>query len=102
MGDASVLAAALAAVRGAAPEALRVEIGGTLGLGPSWLLRALVLDLRGAGRHVELEGRVPEHLRFLDEIAARDVGSLPAPGEVTLADRFTALGAAGFTQNLAE
>ena len=94
MGDAPVLAAALAAVRRAMPEMLRVEIGGTLGLGPSWLVRALVLDLRGAGKRVEIEGRVPEHLRFLDEIAARDVGSLPAPGAVTLADRFIAFGGA--------
>jgi phospholipid/cholesterol/gamma-HCH transport system permease protein len=94
MRDAPVLAAALSVVRGAVPETLRVEIGGTLGLGPSWLVRALVLDLRGAGKHVELGGIVPEHLRFLDEIAARDLGSLPEPGESTFADRFVAFGAA--------
>ena len=94
MGDAPLLAAALAAVRSAVPATLRVEIGGTLGLGPSWLLRALVLDLRGAGTQVQLDGRVPEHLGFLDEIAVRDVGSLPAQAQATLADRFAEFGAA--------
>ncbi len=94
MADAPVLAGALAAVRSVRPEMLRVEIGGTLDLGPSWLLRALVLDLRGAGKQVELGGRVPEHLRFLDEVAARDVGALPASARATLADRFAAFGGA--------
>lgn len=94
MGDAPVLAAALAALRAAAPGSLRVEIDGSLGLGPTWLLRAVVLELRAAGKQVELGGRVPEHLRFLDAIAARDVGVLPGPMQETFADRFAAFGRA--------
>jgi len=94
MADAPVLARGLAAVRSAVPESLRVQIDGTLDIGPSWLLRALVVDLRGAGKVVELEGHVPEHLRFLDEIADRDVGMLPGAGGVTFADRFASFGAA--------
>jgi len=94
MGDAPALVRALGAARAAAPDSLRVEIAGTLDIGPSWLLRGLVTHLRGAGRQVELVGRVPEHLRFLDEIAARDVGMLPGPEQFTLADRFVAFGGA--------
>ena len=94
MAEAPVLATALAAVRSAEPGTLRVEIGGRLDIGPSWLLRALVVELRGAGRHVEIEGRMPEHLRYLDEVASRDVGSMPDFGRATFADRFAAFGGA--------
>jgi phospholipid/cholesterol/gamma-HCH transport system permease protein len=94
MGDAPALVRALAAARTAVPESLQVEVGGTLDIGPSWLLRGLVADLRGLGKQVELTGRVSEHLRFLDEIAGRDLGTLPGPTPVTLADRYTAFGGA--------
>jgi phospholipid/cholesterol/gamma-HCH transport system permease protein len=94
MADAPALARALGAVRKAAPATLRVDIGGALDIGPSWLLRALVLELRAAGARVDLAGRVPAHLQYLDEIAARDVGALPGPRRLALADRLTSLGAA--------
>jgi phospholipid/cholesterol/gamma-HCH transport system permease protein len=93
MGDAPELVRALAEARSAAPAVLRVEIGGALDIGPTWLLRACVADLRAAGRQVDLAGRVPEHLKFLDEVAARDFGSLPEPGRTALAQRFAAFGA---------
>jgi phospholipid/cholesterol/gamma-HCH transport system permease protein len=94
MSDAAELARALGAVRRAAPATLRVDIGGALDIGPSWLLRALVVELRGAGARVDLGGRVPEHLQFLDEVAARDVGALPGPRRLALADRLASFGAA--------
>jgi len=94
MGDAAGLARALEAVRAAAPDVLEVQVGGSLDLGPSWLLRALVTDLRAAGKRVELGGDAARHGRFLDEIAARDVGSLPASRRATFADRFVSFGSA--------
>lgn len=94
MGDVPDLVRAIAAARAAAPDALHVEVGGTLDIGPSWLLRALIAELRGAGKSVEFHGGESGHQTFLDEIAARDVGSLPAPGQVTLAHRLARSGAA--------
>lgn len=92
MDDAPELVRALAAARAAATAAIEVEIGGLLDIGPSWLLRAFVSDLRAAGRRVDLGGRVPAHLRYLEEIAARDVGAYPGPAQPTFAERFAAFG----------
>jgi len=94
MGDAPELVRALGAARVAMPDSVQVDIGGTLDLGPSWLLRAFVADLRAAGKRVDLGGRVPEHLRYLDEIAARDVGVLPGAERPSIAERFAAFGGA--------
>jgi phospholipid/cholesterol/gamma-HCH transport system permease protein len=93
MGDVAELVRALAAVRAAAPGTLDLEIGGTLGIGPSWLLRGLVSDLRGAGTRVALVGGEAGHQAFLDEIAARDVGVLPAPARAGVGERFVEFGA---------
>jgi phospholipid/cholesterol/gamma-HCH transport system permease protein len=93
MGDVAELVRALAAVRAAEPGTLDLEIGGTLGIGPSWLLRGLVSDLRGAGTRVALVGGEAGHQAFLDEIAARDVGVLPAPARAGVGERFVEFGA---------
>jgi phospholipid/cholesterol/gamma-HCH transport system permease protein len=94
MGDAPQLVRALAAARAATSDYVAVDIDGSLDLGPSWLLRACVADLRQAGKRVDVNGRVPEHLRYLDEIAARDVGLLPGAQRPALAQRFAAFGGA--------
>ena len=49
MEDAAALEQALAAARAAVPPVVRVDIGGTLDIGPSWLLRGWLADLRAAG-----------------------------------------------------
>jgi phospholipid/cholesterol/gamma-HCH transport system permease protein len=92
MDDVPGLARALEAVRATPPDTLDVTVDGSLGIGPSWLLRGLVADLRGAGKRVELAGHEARHREFLDEIAARDVGSLPAPARASLGDRFVEFG----------
>ena len=93
MTDAPVLEQALAAVRSARPRNLHVDIGGRLDIGPSWLLHGLVADLRAAGTLVELTGREPEHLAYLDDLAARDAGTMPEPAPETLVTRLAAFGA---------
>jgi phospholipid/cholesterol/gamma-HCH transport system permease protein len=92
MTDAQLLEQALAAVRAAVPRNLHVDVGGRLDIGPSWLLRGLVADLRAAGSQVELTGRAPEHLAYLDDLAARDAGAMPEPPRETLVTRLAAFG----------
>ena len=92
MTDAQVLEQALDAVRAATPRTLRVEVGGRLDIGPSWLLRGLVADLRAAGSLVELTGREPEHLAYLDDLAAREAGTMPEPPRETLVTRLATIG----------
>jgi len=93
MTDAPVLVQALDALRAAMPGTLRVDVGGRLDIGPSWLLHGLVADLRAAGAQVELTGRAPEHLAYLDELAAREAGTMPEPPRETLVTRLAAFGA---------
>ena len=50
-------------------------------------------DLRAAGALVELTGRAPEHLAYLDELAAREAGRMPEPPRQTLVTRLAAFGA---------
>ena len=94
MGDVPRLARALEAVRATPPDTLDVEVSGALDIGPSWLLRGLVAELQDAGKRVEFVGREPGHRQFLEEIAARDVGALPAPARVGIGDRLVEFGAA--------
>jgi phospholipid/cholesterol/gamma-HCH transport system permease protein len=93
MDDSPQLARALDAARAAAPATLVVDVGGALDIGPSWLLRCLLADLRAIGTRVELAGRPPGHFAYLDEIAARDAGAYPRPQPKTLAARLGALDA---------
>jgi phospholipid/cholesterol/gamma-HCH transport system permease protein len=93
MDDSPQLARALDGARAAAPASLVVDIGGALDIGPSWLLRCLLADLRATGTRVELAGRPPGHFAYLDEIAARDAGAYPRPQPETLAARLAALDA---------
>jgi phospholipid/cholesterol/gamma-HCH transport system permease protein len=93
MDDVPRLAQALDAARAAAPAAIVVDIGGALDIGPTWLLRCLLADLRATGARVELAGRAPGHFAYLDELGARDVGALPAPQPLTPIARLAALGA---------
>jgi len=93
MEEASELAHALAAVRVAVPAAVAIDIGGALGIGPTWLLRCLIADLRAAGARVELTGRAADHLAYLDELGARDAGAMPQPQAASLATRLAAFGA---------
>jgi phospholipid/cholesterol/gamma-HCH transport system permease protein len=93
MDDAPQLAQAIDAARAAAPTALVVDVGGRLDMGPTWLLRCFLAELRAAGTGVGLEGRAPDHFAYLDEIAARDAGAYPLPQPETLAARLAALDA---------
>jgi phospholipid/cholesterol/gamma-HCH transport system permease protein len=93
MTDAQALELALEAVRAAMPRTLRVDVGGRLDIGPSWLLHRLVAELRAAGTQVELRGRESEHLAYLDDLAARDAGTMPEPPRETLVTRLAAFGA---------
>jgi phospholipid/cholesterol/gamma-HCH transport system permease protein len=93
MADAPELVRALGAARAAAPVSVQIDIGGTLDLGPSWLLHAFVAERRAAGGRVDLGGRALEHLRYLNEIAARDVGVLPGAARPSAAELFAAFGA---------
>jgi phospholipid/cholesterol/gamma-HCH transport system permease protein len=93
MDDAPQLARALDAARAAAPATLVVDVGGVLDIGPSWLLRCFLAELRTTGTGVGLEGRTPGHFAYLDEIAARDAGAYPRPQPATLPARLAALDA---------
>ena len=92
MEDAAALERALAAARAAAPSVVQVDIDGTLDIGPSWLLRSLLADLRAAGASVELLRPAPGHFDYLDELARRDAGALPAPQQASLAAWLASLG----------
>ena len=94
MPDAPELERTLAAARNAAPAVLRLDIGGALGIGPSWLLRGLVEELRAAGSRVEFEGRALDHLAYLDELGTRDAGALPRQASGSILTRLANLGAA--------
>lgn len=92
MEEAAELARALAAARAAAPGVLRIEVDGTLDIGPSWLLHRLADELRRAGSRVEFAGPVPGHFAYLDELAARDAGALPAEQPASLQRHLANLG----------
>ena len=46
--------------------------GGEFDIGPAWLLHRALADLRGAGASVRIQGPVPGHFRFLDELLVRE------------------------------
>jgi phospholipid/cholesterol/gamma-HCH transport system permease protein len=93
MAEAPALAQALAVARAAAPPAVTIDIGGAMGIGPSWLLHGFIAERRAAGARVEITGRAPAHLAYLEEIGGRDEGDMPAPQRATVVTRLAALGA---------
>jgi phospholipid/cholesterol/gamma-HCH transport system permease protein len=74
MADLPVLADALAKVRAAAPGRLEVDLtrAGEFAIGPAWLLRSTLDEIRAAGGSAAIEGKPPGHFAFFDE--------LPEPG----------------------
>jgi phospholipid/cholesterol/gamma-HCH transport system permease protein len=92
MDDVPELARALEVVQEAAPAVLRLHVAGALDIGPAWLLHGAVARLRAGGARVEFEGRPPDHFTYLDELVARDAGTLPAPPVESLTARLAVLG----------
>jgi len=92
MEDVAQLARVLDAVRAAAPRELEVSVEGALDLGPAWLLRTLLEELRAAGAAVRLAGKEPAHRGFLDELARREAGVLPQPQRASLTAWLTEVG----------
>lgn len=51
---------------------------GEFDIGPAWLLHRALAELQAAGTPVRIDGAVPAHFRFLDEMLARDHGGAAA------------------------
>jgi phospholipid/cholesterol/gamma-HCH transport system permease protein len=92
MDDVPTLARTLESVRTAAPAVLRLDVAGALDIGPAWLLHRAIAQLRAGGARIAFEGRTPGHFAFLDELVAREAGTLPRPPVESLAGRFGAFG----------
>ena len=72
MADLPQLIRALDVIRAAAPQRLQIDVTGAreFDLGPAWLLRTAIEDLRAAGTTATIEGPPPEHFPFFDELPA--------------------------------
>jgi phospholipid/cholesterol/gamma-HCH transport system permease protein len=92
--DLPELAAALAAVESARPAALRVDLTGTdvPDIGPAWLLYDTLAKLRSRGVGVTVDGPLPAHVAWFDELAARDAGAPPGRPDRSLVARLAAVG----------
>jgi phospholipid/cholesterol/gamma-HCH transport system permease protein len=93
MASAPVLARELERVRTVAPGSLQVDLSaaGDLDIGPAWLLRRAVDDLRAAGSRVELHGPEPRHFAYFAELEAQG-GALPVAPAASLGAWLTAAG----------
>ena len=93
MASAPVLARELERVRTVAPGSLQVDLSaaGDLDIGPAWLLRRAVDDLRAAGSQVELHGPEPRHFAYFAELEAQG-GALPVAPAASLGAWLTAAG----------
>ena len=65
------------------PLSLNLEQAGEFDIGPAWLLQRALSERQSAGGLIQIEGPVPRHFSFLDEIVSRapqtDVGKWPSP-----------------------
>jgi len=93
MASAPVLARELERVRTVAPGSLQVDLSaaGDLDIGPAWLLRRAVDDLRAAGSRVELHGPEPRHFAYFAELESQG-GALPVAPAASLGAWLTAAG----------
>jgi phospholipid/cholesterol/gamma-HCH transport system permease protein len=83
MANAAALDGPLERWRSSAGTEAVIDLGaaGDLDIGPAWLLHRTLADLRSAGITVRVEGALPGHFRFLDELLAREpeVAAPPPP-----------------------
>jgi len=82
MADLPALTEALAKVRAAAP-ALQVDLTLTdeFDIGPAWLLRTALDEVRAAGGTVTVEGKPPGHFAFFDELPDAGPAAATPPKE---------------------
>ena len=94
MEDSAALSRAIDRTCAAAPASLRVDLSGAgeFDIGPAWLLHDALDRLRRGGSDVQVEGDVPEHFAYFDELAARERGAVPAAGPPSLKARLVAMG----------
>lgn len=84
MLDVAVLTNALTelSAAGSGPLSLDLQQAGEFDIGPAWLLQRALGERRAAGVAIHIEGSVPPHFAFLDEMVSRaprsDVGTRPA------------------------
>jgi phospholipid/cholesterol/gamma-HCH transport system permease protein len=112
MADLPQLVGALDALRAAAPPRLQVDVteAREFDLGPAWLLRCALEDLRAKGETATLIGPQPEHFPFFDELPqpAADTATATAESdsrflrfgraiELRLGNTITSLGFGGRT-----
>ena len=92
MEDLPVLVRRLDELRASPPPTLHVglERAELRDIGPAWLLYRNIAELRGRGVVVELDGPVPEHFAFFEDLLARDPGSWPPPAGSTLEQQLAA------------
>ena len=96
MVDAPALEQALAELRTAPAAALTVRLAraNLHDIGPAWLLHETLAGLRSRGAGVTIEGPVPEHFTYFDELLARDAGTWAPAGPPTAQERLAAAGRA--------
>jgi phospholipid/cholesterol/gamma-HCH transport system permease protein len=96
MADAPALEQALAALRAAPPAALTVRLAQARlhDIGPAWLLHGSLAALRSRGAGVTIEGPVPGHFAYFEELLARDAGAWPVAAPPSAQERLAAAGRA--------
>jgi phospholipid/cholesterol/gamma-HCH transport system permease protein len=96
MANVPVLEPALTDLRAAPPADLVVDLerAQLRDIGPAWLLHDALGALRANGVGVAVEGPVPEHFAFFDELLARDAGTWPSVGPPSAQQRLAAAGRA--------
>ena len=88
--DLPVLEAALAAWRSAGARGLDFTAAGRFDIGPAWLLQQSITKAAAGGTAPSIDGPIPGHFAYLDEIIARgeeqDGAAEPPPLPSELAD----------------
>jgi phospholipid/cholesterol/gamma-HCH transport system permease protein len=94
MAEAATLEQALARLRAAPPGPLLVDASaaGAFDIGPAWLLRRALAELRAAGRQVDFAGPEPAHFTYFAGIEARESGSMPVARRPSVEARLAAAG----------
>jgi phospholipid/cholesterol/gamma-HCH transport system permease protein len=92
MEDLPVLLRRLDELRAAPPPTLHVGLkrAELRDIGPAWMLYRGIAELRERGVAVELDGPVPEHFSYFENLLERDAGGWPPPPASTLEQRLAA------------
>ena len=79
MSDAPVLARTLENSRAGAPAQLRVDLtqAGEFDIGPAWLLYRALAELRARGTRTTVEGPLPGHFSFFEELESEEAAAAP-------------------------